>query len=266
LAVLLNVAGVSLGWVYLVMGVLIGSAVFPIAACLLWSKCTKWGAISGALIGQWAGLIFWLVWTKVGYNDINLDTTGKDYPMLAGNLASILISAFICITVSLIKPDNFDWEATRNLKMVEEEWTGITEEGKDSKAAMDNAFKWILIWGGILSVVLFILWPCLALPAKVFSKGYFTFWVIISMTWGFIATVIATVLPPWEARGQLVKTMKNMFTGHVPAAEDLSKHAGDFFGDKADHPSKHGNPYLVEDEIAERKRVAAETAAMPNKV
>jgi Na+/proline symporter len=83
------------------MGVLIGSAVFPIAACLLWSKvscyyagccghsflrgyfvsdfasqsqhshnccwlqCTKWGAISGALIGQWAGLIFWLVWTKV---------------------------------------------------------------------------------------------------------------------------------------------------------------------------------------------------------
>jgi hypothetical protein len=46
--------------------------------------------------------------------------------------------------------------------------------------------------------------------------------------------------PPWEARGQLVKTMKNMFTGHVPATEDLSKHAGDFFGDKADHPSKHG--------------------------
>ena len=111
--------------------------------------------------------------------------------------------------------------------------------------------------------------------------------------------------PPWEARGQLVKTMKNMFTGHVPASEDLSKHAGDFFGDKADHPSKHGceepkskcesgaqcavtcgvaqqfrahlasshdqfgahrNPYLVEDEIAERKRVAAETATMPNKV
>jgi hypothetical protein len=110
----------------------------------------------------------------------------------------------------------------------------------------------------------------------------------------------ALLQPPWEARSQLVKTMKNMFTGHIPATEDLSKHAGDFFGDKADHPSKHGyvdqsgaqcavihgslrqfrahlasahdqvdacrNPYLVEDEIAERKRVAAETATMPNKV
>lgn len=61
---------------------------------------------------------------QVGYHDINLTTTGHDYPMLAGNLAAILISAFVCIVVSLIKPDNFDWEATRNLKMVEEEWTG----------------------------------------------------------------------------------------------------------------------------------------------
>lgn len=61
----------------------------------------------------------------MGYNDINLDTTGKDYPMLAGNLAAILISAFVCIVVSLIKPDNFNWDATRNLKMVEEEWTGV---------------------------------------------------------------------------------------------------------------------------------------------
>ena len=50
------------------------------------------------------------------------------------------------------------------------QYAGITEDGKDSQAAMDNAFKWILIWGGILSVVLFILWPCLALPARVFSK------------------------------------------------------------------------------------------------
>ena len=72
----------------------------------------------------------------MGYNDINLDTTGKDYPMLAGNLAAILISAFVCIVVSLIKPDNFNWDATRNLKMVEEEWTGaITSPSVVSRTA-----------------------------------------------------------------------------------------------------------------------------------
>lgn len=46
-------------------GVLIGSAVFPIASCLMWSRCTALGAISGALIGQWSGVTFWLLWAKV---------------------------------------------------------------------------------------------------------------------------------------------------------------------------------------------------------
>lgn len=63
---------------------------------------------------------------QVGYTHINLTTTGYNYPMLAGNLASILISMFVCVVVSLIKPNAkpYDWESTRNLAMVEEEFTG----------------------------------------------------------------------------------------------------------------------------------------------
>merc|ERR1719241_25555 len=41
LGVVLKVAGLSLGWVYLAMGNLIGSAVFPIAAILMWRKTNK---------------------------------------------------------------------------------------------------------------------------------------------------------------------------------------------------------------------------------
>mmetsp|Transcript_3555 Transcript_3555/g.10340 ORF Transcript_3555/g.10340 Transcript_3555/m.10340 type:complete len:694 (-) Transcript_3555:691-2772(-) len=268
LAVLLNVAGVSLGWVYLVMGVLIGSAVFPIAACLMWSRCTAAGAISGALIGQWAGLIFWLIWAKVGYGELTLATTGKDYPMLAGNLASMLVGMFVTIAVSLIKPDDkpYDWESTRNLKMVEEEFTGITAEGEDSPEGMDNAFKWITRWGLFLAIMLFVLWPLLALPAKDFSKGYFTFWIILSMTWGFVATIVATVLPLWEAKDHLWKVTINTLTWKIAPKEDLSKHAGDFFGDRADHPSKHGNPYLVAEAEAKAKQVESfDEATLPMK-
>ncbi len=64
---------------------------------------------------------------------------------------------------------------------------GFTEEGPDSAAAMEHAYKWILKWGGGLAFVLIIAWPCLALPAKVFSKGYFTFWVILSIIWGLVS-------------------------------------------------------------------------------
>ena len=51
-------------------------------------------------------------------------------------------------------------------------WTqGFTTSGPDSPAAMERAKKVILVLGGGLSFVLIILWPCLALPAKVFSLG-----------------------------------------------------------------------------------------------
>lgn len=48
-----------------VMGVLIGSAVAPIAMCLCWKKTNKWGAITGAVLGQWLGLAAWLIFAKV---------------------------------------------------------------------------------------------------------------------------------------------------------------------------------------------------------
>ena len=47
------------------MGVLIGSAVAPIALCLAWKKTNKWGAMCGAVFGQWLGLMSWLVFAKV---------------------------------------------------------------------------------------------------------------------------------------------------------------------------------------------------------
>ncbi|KAL7187926.1 hypothetical protein ACSBR1_037882 [Camellia fascicularis] len=90
LAVILNKAGVSLGWMYLAMGVFIGSAVLPIAFMLLWRKANAISAILGTTIGCVLGIITWLSFAKFEYGRVNLDTTGRNAPMLAGNLVSIL--------------------------------------------------------------------------------------------------------------------------------------------------------------------------------
>ena len=63
-------------YVYLLMGVLIGSAVFPIAYCLCWSKCSAVAAISGAFSGQFAAIIAWLVYTSVVEGPITVENTG----------------------------------------------------------------------------------------------------------------------------------------------------------------------------------------------
>ncbi|KAF8908145.1 hypothetical protein CPB84DRAFT_1843609 [Gymnopilus junonius] len=98
------------------MGVILGSAVVPIALCITWSKANKWGCISGAIAGFAAGIIAWLVTTST-LNDgvINVTTSGGDFEMLAGNLASIGVGGIIATVTSLIWPDDFNWETTRSI-------------------------------------------------------------------------------------------------------------------------------------------------------
>lgn len=57
--------GLSLGWVYLFMGVMVGSAVPPIAFCITWRKISAAGAISGAVTGLIGAIITWICTAKV---------------------------------------------------------------------------------------------------------------------------------------------------------------------------------------------------------
>lgn len=46
------------------MGVILGSAVVPIALGVTWSKANKWGCMWGSITGFFAGIIAWLVTTS----------------------------------------------------------------------------------------------------------------------------------------------------------------------------------------------------------
>lgn len=164
LAVILNMAGVSLGWMYLAMGVLIGSAVIPIAFMLLWRKANAIGAILGTVFGCILGIITWLSVTKIQYGRINLDTTGRNAPMLAGNLVSILTGGAVHAICSMLSPQNYDWGTTKQITEVEKEKTDLpAEEFKEEK--LIRAKAWIIKWGVGFTVLIVILWPILSIPA-----------------------------------------------------------------------------------------------------
>ncbi|EHK98033.1 putative Urea active transporter [Glarea lozoyensis 74030] len=110
-----NAIGIDLGWLFLTMGLLIGGGVFPAAFAVTWKKQSKWGAITGAVGGLACGLTAWLVTAHAYYGELTIATTGANYPTLAGNLAAVLMGCLITVTVSLVKPDNFDWEITRSI-------------------------------------------------------------------------------------------------------------------------------------------------------
>ncbi|PNY16072.1 urea active transporter-like protein [Trifolium pratense] len=211
LAVILNKAGVSLGWMYLAMGVLIGSAVIPIAFMLLWRKANAMGAILGTVFGCVLGIITWLSVTKIEYGKINLDTSGRNAPMLAGNLVSILTGGIVHAVCSMLWPQNYDWSSTKQITVVEKEKTDLpVEEFKEEK--LISAKVWIVKWGIGFTVLIVILWPILSLPAGEFSKGYFYFWAVIAIGWGTIGSAVIIALPIIESWDTIQTVILGMFT------------------------------------------------------
>ncbi|CAL5359382.1 unnamed protein product [Camellia sinensis] len=183
LAVILNKAGVSLGWMYLAMGVFIGSVVLPIAFMLLWRKANAIGAILGTIIGCVLGIITWLSVAKVEYGRVNLDTTGRNAPMLAGNLVSILIGG-----------------AIHAITMVEKEKSELSaEEFKEEKLIRVKA--WIMKWGVGFNVVIVLLWLLLSLHAV----------AIIAIAWGTIGSAVIIVLPLTESWQMIQSIILGMF-------------------------------------------------------
>jgi len=125
----------------------LGSAVVPVALSITWKRANGSGCIAGALGGFAAGMIAWLVATSaLNHGVLNADTTGGNYPMLAGNVASIVVGGLVAVIWSLIRPDTeFTWEKTRainspaaHVAYARKQQRTATEEVSDEKGSVED--------------------------------------------------------------------------------------------------------------------------------
>ncbi|KAK3804862.1 MAG: urea active transporter [Linnemannia elongata] len=248
LAVILKEAGIDLGYLYSLMGVLISSAVLPVTFSLMWKKQSATAAIVAPLGGLVISITAWLVCAKLYSGEITLATTGTDQAMLAGNLGALISGGVISIIISLIKPDNYTFEGTRALQQVTDDsvggmpstdtssddgsldekkkggekaeitsvdvpapkggWTFSAEE--DAKLAKASRFaRWS---SGVLTVILILLWPLpMFFSNYVFSKGFYTGWVVLSIVWAICSTIAVTIYPIWESRGAIAEVGRGIW-------------------------------------------------------
>ena len=69
------------------MGVVLGSAVVPIAVSISWKRANKWGCIGGSIAGFCAGIIAWLVTTS-SLNDGTINVTVRYFVCSYPNVSS----------------------------------------------------------------------------------------------------------------------------------------------------------------------------------
>ncbi|KII84020.1 hypothetical protein PLICRDRAFT_95683 [Plicaturopsis crispa FD-325 SS-3] len=229
--------GVSMGWLYTFMGVILGGGVVPIALCITWRKANKWGCIIGAVNGFAAGIIAWLVTTSaLNGGVINVTTSGGDLEMLAGNLASIGVGGIIATATSFIWPDDFDFTSTRAMNKpavgptIMHQPEGTTpEEGDDEKkgretsdeiyarsisseaaaadldpVALKKSFTFAARSSIVLALIMIIIIPLpLFFAQTIYGVRGLTAWVVIGIIWTLASALTVVVYPLWESRQAL---------------------------------------------------------------
>jgi len=215
--------GLNLGWVYLFMGIVIGSAVAPLWFLLTWKGASGTGAVVAAWSGLALALITWFVAASIESGEITVASLGTNKVMLSGNIVAIVSSMLIHYSYSIfIDPTDYDFsQLDKKITLVEQDLSGLGVEQQDP-VELDKAFKWITRRGYVLTLVLIVIWPLLSIPAGKFSEEYFAFWVLVSVMWGLGAGITIAVLPLTESSeeiGAIFEGMKRKMRG-VPLEDE----------------------------------------------
>lgn len=245
-AIGLYYAGVSMGYIYELMGVIIGGGVLPATLTLLNSKQNKYAATFTPPIATALAIIGWLVCTKAKFGAVNVDTTFEDDAMLTGNVIALLTPLILIPAFTYIfKPQNFDFSTLdKMITAVDEEPELLEAEGTSSdnekgdigpltsqitksaheiarvnrekheadKQHLQKSFKIVVAACVFLTLAFIVVWPMPMYGSSyVFSKKFFTGWITVGFIWIFFAAGVVIIGPLWESRGSIGRTFRGMY-------------------------------------------------------
>ncbi|SPN99956.1 probable DUR3 - Urea permease [Cephalotrichum gorgonifer] len=225
IAVGLYYNGVSMGYLYVLMGVLISSAVLPATLTLMWDGQNPWAAALSPPIGAAMAITAWLVTAKKTCGALDVACTGQNDPMLAGNVTALL-SPLVLIPVftAIFGLAKYDWKSMMDIRRADEHDEAAADEHAgegegDSgfqveQKKLARALKLAIYITVFMTLALLILWP---LPiygsAYIFSKPFFTGWIVVSFIWIFVSVVLVGIYPAYEGRDSVLSTFKAMLGG-----------------------------------------------------
>nr|AAA34582.1 Dur3 [Saccharomyces cerevisiae] len=267
--------GISMGYIYEMMGIIISSAVLPVVLTLCSKDMNLVAAVVSPILGTGLAIMSWLVCTKSLYKELTVDTTFMDYPMLTGNLVALLSPAiFIPILTYVFKPQNFDWEKMKDITRVdetaelvqadpdiqlydaeandkeqEEETNSLVSDSEKNDVRVNNEKLIEPNLGVVISNAIFqeddtqlqneldeeqrelarglkiayflcvffalaflVVWPMPMYGSKyIFSKKFFTGWVVVMIIWLFFSAFAVCIYPLWEGRHGIYTTLRGLY-------------------------------------------------------
>lgn len=245
-------AKISMGWLYVVMGIIISAAVLPACLSLLWKGQNVYAAALSPIVGLVLAIIAWLTTAKGVYGSITIATTGDDYATLAGNVVALCSPVILIPLFTLLfKKDKFDFHKLQSIKSVREDEppslvstssgsivTGreyesemvdrektptLTAQELERISAMNNEkelanelmlhkySKWSKIICVITILAFLVLWPMpMYGTGYVFSRKFFTGWIVVGIIWCFFSLFMVGLYPLYESRKPIWETLRGI--------------------------------------------------------
>jgi hypothetical protein len=202
----LHYAGISMGYLYLMMGVIISGAVIPASLTLLWGRQSWAAATFTPPLALTCSLIAWLVTASKEGGNLSVESTGANNPMLAGNVVSLLTPLIFIPILSFALPSTpYDWlsmklirkgddsdlAAAANMDLELTPGASRTSEDQEmqEQRQLARSAKIARSLTVFLTIAMLILWPMPMFGSGyIFSKKFFTGWVVVGILWLFCSS------------------------------------------------------------------------------
>jgi len=246
-ATILYKVNIDLGWLYYVQGIVLSPAVIPIILTVWWSKLTRVGLLCGSIIGAILGMLAWMIGCWKIFGVINIPNLALPESAVCSGLTGLMFSGLITVFVSLLKPDNYNFEGTRAIAMLDgsekhdsdsdpvsgekrEKSSSDFEEGlRPTEGAHEDSpidhgtllrvFKRAAWYSSAMSAIVILIVPLpMFFSHYVFSERFYTFWVSCSIVWVFLSGTFCVVLPvveSWKEMAIIVKGLGRLISAKL---------------------------------------------------
>lgn len=199
--------GIQVSFLYLAMGVLLGSGVLPVFLGIMWKRLSSFGAFWGTLIGLISGITLWVIMASVHSKGSFIDAMDKMIPMAYASCTAILVSGIICLIDGYILNRSFNFSKihirlTSFLKRQElsSEKMLVPILKHDYFKKINMHFKTdgrrIILLAICVSLIIEIFLPAvLFFSGFTFNKGYISYWIIGTMVWLIFSAGYTILIP-----------------------------------------------------------------------
>ncbi|MCP4978582.1 MAG: sodium:solute symporter family protein, partial [Maribacter sp.] len=200
--------GIQVYFLYLAMGIFLGSAVFPIILGIMWKRLSSFGSFWGTLLGLVSGIIVWITVACIQGKSLLSVSITNIAPMAYANCTAILVSGIFCLVDGyLLNRNHFDFSKIQLkissflIKQQIDEMKGLKPTPKYVYFKSINRYykssgQKIILYAIFISLAIEIFFPgVMYLSGFTFSEGFFGYWIIGTLVWLMFSAGYTILVP-----------------------------------------------------------------------